>query len=495
MTAKELREKRAQLIKNARATLEKAEAENRDLHADEKKAWDESNTEITNLGTRIERLESLDRLDAQNKELRQIDQDLQRDLRGAIPPLEKPDEAATGIIPANEAPGLAIQGWFYRNSDDDDIREKFTERHRRAQKQTGIGRNARLLNVPLIGRNSNELQSISDYDNFRNALRARLAWDATQGRYVNTSVGSLTTLTGAAGGFLVPEGFSTQFETALLAYGYMQQVADVMRTESAAPLPWPTANDTTNKGRMLTQTAKVDNTGATTAYPTFGAVIFYGYKATSDEVLVPFELIRDNAVGLTTWLGEALGIRIGRVKNDQATTGNGSGNPMGIITKLLLIGLGTAGTNVQGYIKTAKSATLAYDDVISLEHQVDPAYRSNPGVGYMCHDQIIAYLRKLKDGEGRYLWQQSANSGEPDRLNNRPLTRNQSMDSSVASGKNVLLFGDLKKFKIRDVGDVRMYRLVERYRDNDQDAFLAFHEFDSNLVDAGTHPIQLLQVT
>jgi HK97 family phage major capsid protein len=261
----------------------------------------------------------------------------------------------------------------------------------------------------------------------------------------------------------------------------MLQVADVMTTPGANPLPWPTANDTSNKGRMLNQNAATDNTGANIAYPKFGAVMFYAYKATSDEILVPFELIRDNAVGLVDWLGEALGIRIGRIANDQWTTGTGNSQCTGIVQAC------TVG-------KTAASATaIKWDEVIDLEHSVDPAYRGNPGVGYMCHDGIIQALRKLKDGEGRYLWQQSANSGEPDRLNNRPLTRNQSMQATVATGTQTLLFGDLSKYKIRRVGGTRMYRLVERYRDNDQDAFLAFEEFDGNLIDAGTHPVKSLK--
>jgi HK97 family phage major capsid protein len=322
------------------------------------------------------------------------------------------------------------------------------------------------------------LESIGNYKRIRQQLRQRLAWDGAQGNYVN--VNPLTTQQLAGGGALIPEGFSASFETALLAYGYMLQTSDVMTTPGANPLPWPTANDTGNKGRRLNQNAAVNNTGANIAYPAFGAVMFYGYKYTSDEILVPFELIRDNAVGLVEWLGEALGIRIGRAENDDWTNGTGAAQPKGIVV------CATSG-------KTAASATaIKWDEVIDLEHSVDPAYRSNPGVGYMCHDGIIQSLRKLKDGEGRYLWQQSANSGEPDRLNNRPLTRNQSMQASVATGTKTLLFGDLSKYKIRRVGSLRMYRLVERYRDNDQDAFLGFEEADGNLIDAGTHPVKYL---
>lgn len=488
MTSKELREKRAQLVNQARELINKAEQENRDLIAEETKQWDAMNAEITNLGARIERQDSLDKL---SRDMTSIANDVDDDRR-------RNPGSAIGALPADgdllakmsqvEMRALSVQGWFLRNSADDDVREQYTEVHRAAQKKTGIGRNSSLLTIPLACANRSGLASIQDYDRLRAAMRMGLVWNAQEQRYQN--INPLTTQVAAGGGALIPEGFAQQFETALLAFGYMLQVCEVMRTEGANPLPWPTANDTTNKGRMLTQNAQVDNTGASTKYPTFGAVPFYAYKCTSDEVLVPFELIRDNAVGLVAWLGEALGIRIGRTLNDQATNGTGAGNPTGLITALLAL------ASNAGIVTSAKVNTLQYDDVIELEYQVDPAYRlNNPAAGYMCHDAIIKYLRKLKDGEGRYLWQPSANAGEPDRLNNRPLARNQSMSNAVATGNNVLTFGDHKKMKIRQVGDIRMYRLVERYRDNDQDAFLAFHEFDSNLIDAGTHPIKCLQIS
>jgi HK97 family phage major capsid protein len=483
MTAKELREKRAQVINQSRQFLDKVEAENRDFNAEEQKQWGAFNTEIDNLGTRIERLEAQEKREAEMKSANNLAADIRRDAPGSAVGnmANDPDQ-----IPEHEARSLAVQGWFIKNSDDDEVREQLTERHRRAMKQTGIGRNNRELRIPLGACNKDGLTSIRDFAKMRGALRASMKWDPQEGRYVN--VNPLSSLIGAGGGALIPEGFAQEFETAQLAYGYMLQVAEVMRTPMANPIPWPTANDTSNKGRLLTQNAQVNNTGANIAYPTFGAKVFYAYKFTSDEVLVPFELIRDNAVGLTNWLGEALGIRLGRAANDYWTTGTGNNQPTGIVPECLNYG-NAAQT-------TLKANTLQYDDLITLEHAVDPAYRlNNPKAGYMCHDLIIAYLRKIKDGEGRYLWQQSANSGEPDRLNNRPLTRNQSMDSTVASGKKILLFGELSKYKIRMVGDVRMYRLVERYRDNDQDAFLAFQEVDGGLIDAGTHPVKLLQVT
>jgi HK97 family phage major capsid protein len=104
----------------------------------------------------------------------------------------------------------------------------------------------------------------------------------------------------------------------------------------------------------------------------------------------------------------------------------------------------------------------------------------------------VEYLRKLKDGNGRYLWQDNQQDGEPSRLHGRPITINQDMDSTIAAAKKTLLYGQLSKYKIRSVGGVRLYRLQERFRDNDEDGFIAFIREDGNLLDAGTKPVKVL---
>ena len=103
----------------------------------------------------------------------------------------------------------------------------------------------------------------------------------------------------------------------------------------------------------------------------------------------------------------------------------------------------------------------------------------------MFHDQTLLFIKKLKDGLGRYLWQSGLAGGVPDTLDDDPITINQSMASSIASGNKTVLYGDFSNFEIREVNEYRMYHLVERFRDSDQDAFGIFCRFDSNLVDAG----------
>jgi HK97 family phage major capsid protein len=54
-------------------------------------------------------------------------------------------------------------------------------------------------------------------------------------------------------------------------------------------------------------------------------------------------------------------------------------------------------------------------------------------------------------------------------------------------------FGSLDKYLIRRVKEMSVLRLVERFADYGQVAFLGFARYDGNLLDAGTHPVKYLQ--
>jgi HK97 family phage major capsid protein len=193
-------------------------------------------------------------------------------------------------------------------------------------------------------------------------------------------------------------------------------------------------------------------------------------------------LLEDSAFQLAATLGDLQGEAIGRIQADHFTTGSGAGKPTGIITACL------ANSATQA---AASASAIAFDDIINLEHAVDPAYR--PGAIFMCHDTILASIRKLKDGQGRYLWSSGTAVGAPDTINGYRVVNNQSMDSSISSGQESVLFGDVSKYKIRDAGDIRMVRLNERFADSDQVGFIAFLRSDGNLLNAGVAPVKVLQ--
>lgn len=296
---------------------------------------------------------------------------------------------------------------------------------------------------------------------------------------------TLSNQSGPGGAYLIPPlTLIRNLEVNMLAYGGLLQAADTITTTTGERMAWPTADDTTNKGvRLGSNKAVAPSSGGLGqgVDPNFSQVFWDAYKYTSQPVLVPYELIEDSqAADIPALLGELLGIRLGRILNDECTTGTGNSMPKGIVT--------AAGS---GYT-TSKAGKISADDLMNLEHTVDPAYRSLPGVGYMFHDKILLQVRLLKDGDGQYLYRSGANYAAPDTINGRRFWINQSMASVTTTGTTVMLFGNIPAYKVRRVNGIRMYRLEERYRDTDQDGFIALLRADGNLLTAGTNPVQKL---
>lgn len=309
--------------------------------------------------------------------------------------------------------------------------------------------------------------------------RPDIAADVVQERALSTQVGAL-------GGFTIAPYFNANIESALLYYGPMLQVTTPLRTETAADFPMPTDNETTKSGSYIGENTAV----TTTEGVTVNLVIFHAYKATTNAILVPFELLRDTALNLPSYLSGKLGERLGRFMNTELTLGGGSTGVGAVAnTNTKTKGIVTAATT----FAAAGASAITFDDVLGLEHSVDLAYRNMPGNGYMCNDAITLALRKLKaSGTGAYLWTDGTTAGQPDRLNGRSLYPNNDMVGSFSSGYKTLIFGHLPHYYHRMVGEIRLAQTSERYWEFDQFAFCAYAYFDGNIVDAGTHPIKVL---
>lgn len=269
--------------------------------------------------------------------------------------------------------------------------------------------------------------------------------------------------TGAGGGFLVPEGFRQKITETMQFFGGMREVSGGIVTASGNDLPWPTNDDTGNEGAYLAEGVAAGEQDVSLGQRKLGA-----HFITSKLVKASFGLLQDSAFDLESWLSRKLGERIGRRENRAFTTGTGVDQPEGITTNVTVGKEGAAG----------QETSVTYDDIIDLEHSVDPAYR-NERARFMFHDLTLAELRKLKDGDQRPLWQPAVDAGVPDAFNGRPYTVNNDMPEMAADADSIL-FGDFELgYVIRDVRDIGLIRFNERYADALQVAFLAFARHDA----------------
>ena len=276
--------------------------------------------------------------------------------------------------------------------------------------------------------------------------------------------GAMSTSTGSEGGYTV----------AMKQSGGIRSVARILQTSTGAQMLFPTADATSEEGEIVGQNAAV---GA--ADTTFGQISIDVYKYSSKKIALPFELIQDSMFDIEAYIQALLARRIGRITDKHFTVGTGTGQPKGLITAATV---GKAG-------KTGQTSSITYDDLVDLEHSVDPAYRNGGAVGFMMHDATLKELRKLKDSDGRPIfvpgYEQGNPGGAPDRLLNRPIYINQAMDPMKANAKSVA-FGDFSTYFIREVMDLTLFRMADSgFITSGQIGFIAFNRQGGNLIDVG----------
>ena len=266
-----------------------------------------------------------------------------------------------------------------------------------------------------------------------------------------SEVRTQTAGTNSAGGFTVPTELASFIDKAMIATGpmYNSDLFTVINTTGGNPFNIPTVNDTAVTAEAHTEGGTVtDDAGkdVTFAQKSLGAFAF-----DTEWVRWSYELANDSIFNVESLLGELLGERLGRIANSKLTTGSGSSDVEGIVTNSAL------------GVTAAATAAVTADEIIDLIHSVDPAYRASPSTAIMMNDSTLSAVRKLKDGNGNYLWAMgNYQAGIPQNLLGYNVVVNQAMDS-LATAKKVMLFGDMSKFYVRKAGAPSLFVAKERF--------------------------------
>ena len=127
-------------------------------------------------------------------------------------------------------------------------------------------------------------------------------------------------------------------------------------------------------------------------------------------IKVSDELLNDSIFNIESYIATEFARRIGAKEEEAFLIGDGEGKPTGIFNATGGAELGI----------TAGSATaITADEIIDLVYSLKAPYRKN--ASFIMNDATIKAIRKLKDGQGQYLWQPSLTAGTPDTLLNRPV--------------------------------------------------------------------------
>ena len=152
--------------------------------------------------------------------------------------------------------------------------------------------------------------------------------------------------TAAEGGFLVPDEMHRAIVKAMAAWGPMfaEGFATVIHTPGGGTIPIPGVDDTAGRA------AKQANEGDTPANDGSGDVVFTrktleDFMYNTPWIKVSLQLLTGSVENMESLLGELLGERLGRTANDKLTVGSGSGEPVGVVTAA---GVGKTAASLSG---------------------------------------------------------------------------------------------------------------------------------------------------
>ncbi|RDT54019.1 phage major capsid protein [Escherichia coli] len=271
----------------------------------------------------------------------------------------------------------------------------------------------------------------------------------------------------AKGGYTVPTQLLNKIVDSMKAYGGIASVAQILNTSNGQDIAWSTSDGTSEEGELLGE-----NTETTEEDVTFGGATLGAKKLSSKIIRVSNELLQDSGVDIEAYLASRIGQRIGRGEAKYLVLGTGAGTP------LQPKGLAASVTST---VSTA-AATFKWTELNSLKHAVDPAYRNGPNVRFAFNDATLQVIEEMVDAQNRPLWLPSIIGGAPATVLQTPYVIDPAIPN-IAAGAKFAYFGDFNRFIIRRVSYMTLKRLVERYAEYDQTAFLAFHRFDCVLED------------
>ncbi|WP_425057986.1 hypothetical protein SCACP_25740 [Sporomusa carbonis] len=297
-------------------------------------------------------------------------------------------------------------------------------------------------------------------------------WKAMKNKNSFDVQNALQVGTDSEGGYLVPDEFERTLVEALEEENIFRQLAKVITTSSGdKKIPVVATKGTASW---------VDEEGVIPeADDAFGQVSIGAYKLAT-MIKVSEELLNDSVFNLERYIAKEFARRIGAKEEEAFFIGDGVGKPTGIFNAT-----GGAGVGVT----TASAIAITIDEIMDLFYSLKSPYRKN--AVFVTNDATVKAIRKLKDGNGQYLWQPAVTAGHPDTILNRPL-KTSAYVPTIAAGAKTIAFGDFSYYWVADRQGRSFQRLNELFAVTGQVGFKATQRVDGKLILA--EAIKVLQM-
>ena len=288
---------------------------------------------------------------------------------------------------------------------------------------------------------------------FWNQMRGRSSYEIRNA----LQVGELS-----EGGYTVPDEFDKQLNEGLEDENIMRGLVHIIRTGSGEhKIPIVASHGTGSWVEEEQQIPESDDA--------FSQVTLTAHKFAT-MIRISRELLNDSTFDLAAYISHEFVRRAGAAEEQAILTGDGSHKPIGLLHDTL---------GAQVGVTTASATAITADELIDMQHSLKSGYRRK--AVWIMTDATISAIRKLKDGQGQYIWQPGIKEGAPDMLFNQRVLMSNYMPL-IATGNKVILYGDFSYYWLAEREGRTLERLNELYAVTDQVGFKMTERLDGRLI-------------
>ncbi len=188
-------------------------------------------------------------------------------------------------------------------------------------------------------------------------------------------------------------------------------------------------------------------------------------------IKVSNKLLRIAAIDVEALVRDRLAYKFAITQEKAFLTGSGANQPLGVFTA------SANGISTNRDVSDGNTTTsIGADGLINAKFTLKPQYWRN--ARWIFHRDAVKQIRKLKDGDGNYLWQPGIANGRPDTILDLPYLMSEYAPNTFTTGLYVGIVGDFSYYWIVDALDMQIQRLVELYARTNQVGFIGRMETD-----------------
>ncbi|MDO9638807.1 MAG: phage major capsid protein [Pseudotabrizicola sp.] len=263
---------------------------------------------------------------------------------------------------------------------------------------------------------------------------------------------ALNTAVAAEGGYLVDPQTADTIRSLLVSTSSLRSVANVVQVEA---ISFDVLIDRTEVGSGWATEAAAQ---AETSTPAIERISIKLHEL-SAMPKASQRLLDDSAFDVEGWLAGKIATRFIRAEAAAFINGDGVDKPRGILLPTKVANAAWTWGSL-GYVPTGAAAdfasTNAADCIVSLVYALGADYRANGA--FVMNSKTAGAVRKMKDADGRFMWSDGLQAGEPPRLMGYTVLICEDMPD-VAANAYPVAFGDFASgYTVAERPDLRILR-------------------------------------